>query len=90
MTLGECEKKCKSDCSCTTYTNSNISGTGSGCLLWFGNLIDIRTYSKNGDTLYIRMPPSELGKSRRCFIFIFITIFIKKASHDHYILAQTG
>ncbi|KAJ0869926.1 putative protein kinase RLK-Pelle-DLSV family [Helianthus annuus] len=60
MTLRECEKKCKSNCSCTAYTNSNISGTGSGCLLWFGDLIDIRTYSENGDTLYIRMPPSEL------------------------------
>ncbi|KAI7737099.1 hypothetical protein M8C21_031781 [Ambrosia artemisiifolia] len=60
MTLLECEKKCKSNCSCTAYTHLNISGAGSGCLLWFGDLIDIRTYSENGDTLYIRMPPSEL------------------------------
>ncbi|KAI3675771.1 hypothetical protein L1987_85364 [Smallanthus sonchifolius] len=60
MTLVECEKMCKSNCSCTAYTNSNISGTGSGCLLWFGDLIDIRTFAENGDTLYIRMPPSEL------------------------------
>ncbi|KAJ0500903.1 putative non-specific serine/threonine protein kinase [Helianthus annuus] len=49
-----------SNCSCTAYTNSNISGAGSGCLLWFGDLIDIRMFSENGDTLYIRMPPSEL------------------------------
>ncbi|KAI3675456.1 hypothetical protein L1987_85046 [Smallanthus sonchifolius] len=65
MTLGECEKVCKSNCSCTAYTNSNTSGTGSGCLLWFGDLIDIRTFAETGDTLYIRMPPSELGKSKQ-------------------------
>ncbi|KAI3675452.1 hypothetical protein L1987_85042 [Smallanthus sonchifolius] len=65
MTLGECEKVCKSNCSCTAYTNSNSSGTGSGCLLWFSDLIDIRTFAETGDTLYIRMPPSELGKSKQ-------------------------
>ncbi|KAJ0733742.1 putative non-specific serine/threonine protein kinase [Helianthus annuus] len=60
MTLVECEKMCKSKCSCTAYTNTNISGTGSGCLLWFGPLMDIKTYAENGDTLYIRVSASEL------------------------------
>ncbi|KAI3809983.1 hypothetical protein L1987_19588 [Smallanthus sonchifolius] len=60
MTLEECKEMCKRNCSCTAYTNSNISGTGSGCLLWFGDLIDIRTLSEDGDTLYIRMSASEL------------------------------
>ncbi|XP_076892546.1 G-type lectin S-receptor-like serine/threonine-protein kinase At4g27290 [Bidens hawaiensis] len=60
MTLAECKQECKSNCSCTAYTNSNISGTGSGCLLWFGDLIDIRTFAENGDTLYIRVSASEL------------------------------
>ncbi|KAJ0684567.1 putative protein kinase RLK-Pelle-DLSV family [Helianthus annuus] len=60
MTLVECEKMCKSNCSCTAYTNTNISGTGSGCLLWFGPLMDIKTYAENGDTLYIRVSASEL------------------------------
>ncbi|KAI7746525.1 hypothetical protein M8C21_016367, partial [Ambrosia artemisiifolia] len=64
MTLEECEKKCKSNCSCTAYTNLNISRSGSGCLLWFGGLIDIRTFAENGDTLYIRVPASELEKSK--------------------------
>ncbi|KAF5780972.1 putative protein kinase RLK-Pelle-DLSV family [Helianthus annuus] len=35
MTLLECEQMCKRNCSCTAYTTLNISGTGSGCLLWF-------------------------------------------------------
>ncbi|KAJ0733928.1 putative non-specific serine/threonine protein kinase [Helianthus annuus] len=72
MTLVDCEKMCKSNCSCTAYTNSDISVTGSGCLLWFGDLIDIRTFALNGDTLYIRMPPSELGKQNNNFILMFI------------------
>ncbi|KAJ0684560.1 putative non-specific serine/threonine protein kinase [Helianthus annuus] len=55
MTLVEYEKMCKTNCSCTAYTYSNISGTGSGCLLWFGNLTDIRTFAENGDTLYVRV-----------------------------------
>ncbi|KAI7724671.1 hypothetical protein M8C21_021482 [Ambrosia artemisiifolia] len=63
MTLVDCEKMCKNNCSCTAYTNSDISVTGSGCLLWFGDLIDIRKFAINGDTLYIRMRPSEIGIS---------------------------
>ncbi|KAD3066924.1 hypothetical protein E3N88_34804 [Mikania micrantha] len=60
MTVVECHKMCKSNCSCMAYTNSNISGVGSGCLLWFGDLTDIITYDRNGDTLYIRLSAYEL------------------------------
>ncbi|XP_076881354.1 G-type lectin S-receptor-like serine/threonine-protein kinase At4g27290 isoform X2 [Bidens hawaiensis] len=60
MTLVECEKTCKRNCTCTAYTYLNISGTESGCLLWFGNLTDIKMFADNGDALYIRMPLSEL------------------------------
>ncbi|XP_076881357.1 G-type lectin S-receptor-like serine/threonine-protein kinase At4g27290 [Bidens hawaiensis] len=60
MTLVECEKKCKSNCSCTAYTYTNRSGSGSGCVLWFGGLIDIRTFAEDGDSLYIRLSASEL------------------------------
>ncbi|KAK9056991.1 hypothetical protein SSX86_024357 [Deinandra increscens subsp. villosa] len=60
MTLAECENMCKSNCSCVAYTNTNISGAGSGCLLWFDELLDVRAFGGTGDTLYIRMPPSEL------------------------------
>ncbi|KAJ0733754.1 putative protein kinase RLK-Pelle-DLSV family [Helianthus annuus] len=61
MTLVECEKKCKNNCSCTAYTSLNFSGTGSGCLLWFGALIDITTIAENVDTLYIRVSSSQLA-----------------------------
>ncbi|XP_020209736.1 receptor-like serine/threonine-protein kinase SD1-8, partial [Cajanus cajan] len=48
------------------YTNSNISGAGSGCVMWFGDLIDIKLYpdSKSGQRLYIRLHPSELDSIR--------------------------
>ncbi|KAI3675460.1 hypothetical protein L1987_85050 [Smallanthus sonchifolius] len=60
MTLAECEEMCRSNCSCTAYANSNIIGSGSGCLLWFGNLTDIRMLPENRDTIYIRLSASEL------------------------------
>ncbi|KAL2327907.1 hypothetical protein Fmac_021334 [Flemingia macrophylla] len=64
--LDECKKKCLNDCSCMAYTNSNISGSGSGCVMWFGELIDIKLYqaSGSGQRLYIRLHPSELDSIR--------------------------
>nr|XP_043619925.1 G-type lectin S-receptor-like serine/threonine-protein kinase At4g27290 [Erigeron canadensis] len=88
MTTDECERMCKSNCSCTAYTNSNISGPGSGCLLWFGDLIDIRSFDENGDSLYIRFPSSELessGAGRRvrvivpiasAVLFLLVTLYL--------------
>ncbi|KAI3675477.1 hypothetical protein L1987_85067 [Smallanthus sonchifolius] len=69
MTGVECENMCKRNCSCTAYAHLNISGTGNGCLLWSGNLTDIRTFVDNGDTLYIRFSASELGNSQTIVLF---------------------
>ncbi|GMN64537.1 hypothetical protein TIFTF001_033616 [Ficus carica] len=41
MNLKECKAKCSSNCSCTAYANIDIRGEGSGCAIWFGDLIDI-------------------------------------------------
>ena len=46
---------------CMAYTNSDIRGEGSGCVMWFGDLIDIRQFENDGQDLYIRMDYSELG-----------------------------
>ncbi|GMN63007.1 hypothetical protein TIFTF001_032089 [Ficus carica] len=35
--------KCLSNCSCVAYANFDISGKGSGCIIWFGDLMDVRT-----------------------------------------------
>ncbi|GMN61964.1 hypothetical protein TIFTF001_031043 [Ficus carica] len=63
MNLKECRAKCLSNCSCTAYSNFNISGEGSGCVIWFGDLIDIRQVQANEQDLYVRTPTSELAKS---------------------------
>lgn len=69
MDLKQCREKCLNNCSCMAYTNSDIRGKGSGCALWFGDLIDIRLFAAGGQDLYVRMPASELG---------MITNFISK------------
>ncbi|KAK4605163.1 hypothetical protein RGQ29_013290 [Quercus rubra] len=52
--------KCLNNCTCMAYTNSDISGGGSGCAIWFGDLMDIRQFPAGGQDLYIRMSASEL------------------------------
>ncbi|KAJ4823217.1 hypothetical protein Tsubulata_013991 [Turnera subulata] len=59
--IQECKEKCLRNCSCTAYTNANISGTGSGCLLWFGELIDMREYPDTGQDLYVQ----EMRRKRK-------------------------
>ncbi|XP_047179514.1 G-type lectin S-receptor-like serine/threonine-protein kinase At4g27290 [Vigna umbellata] len=58
--LEECSMKCLSNCSCMAYSNSDIRGAGSGCVMWFGDLIDMKQFETGGQDLYIRMPASEL------------------------------
>ncbi|KAL8128373.1 hypothetical protein AgCh_015098 [Apium graveolens] len=61
MNLEDCKKKCLENCSCTAYANTNITGKGSGCLLWFGGLIDIRDQEQSGQVLYVRVAASGSG-----------------------------
>jgi len=63
MTLEECKNKCMENCSCTAYANSDMRGEGSGCAIWYGDLIDIRLLPNAGQYLYIRMAVSEIGMS---------------------------
>ncbi|WJX73453.1 hypothetical protein P8452_57232 [Trifolium repens] len=58
--LKECRVKCLNNCSCMAYANSDVRGEGSGCALWFGDLIDIRQFAAGGQDLYVRMDSSEL------------------------------
>lgn len=60
MTLEECKVICSKNCSCMAYANADIRNGGSGCLLWFEDLIDIRALTE-GQDIYIRMASSELG-----------------------------
>ncbi|XP_029128954.1 G-type lectin S-receptor-like serine/threonine-protein kinase At4g27290 [Cajanus cajan] len=60
MNLDECRKSCLKNCSCKGYANLDIRDGGSGCLLWFNSLVDMRKFSQSGQDLYIRVPASEL------------------------------
>ncbi|KAJ8545618.1 hypothetical protein K7X08_018201 [Anisodus acutangulus] len=57
MNLDECEDMCRKNCSCTAYTNSNITGSGSGCVIWSTQLVDMRQYAaaEGGQVLYVRV-----------------------------------
>ncbi|KAK9193797.1 hypothetical protein WN944_004496 [Citrus x changshan-huyou] len=68
MSLRECEAECTKNCSCRAYANSQVVGGGNGCLMWFGDLIDIRECSERylwGQDIFIRVPNSDLGYRRR-------------------------
>ncbi|GFP89946.1 g-type lectin s-receptor-like serine/threonine-protein kinase at4g27290 [Phtheirospermum japonicum] len=65
MSLGECRDECLRNCNCTAFANPYINNGGRGCLIWFGELIDIREHppALNKQNIYIRLPASELGVS---------------------------
>ena len=63
MILNQCQAECLKNCTCRAYANSKLRGGGSGCLMWFGDLIDLRKLISNftGQTVYIRVSASEQG-----------------------------
>ncbi|KAG5032928.1 hypothetical protein JHK82_016498 [Glycine max] len=67
MNLDECQKSCLKNCSCTAYANLDIRDGGSGCLLWFNTLVDLRNFSELGQDFYIRLSASELGAARKIY-----------------------
>ncbi|CAN1347419.1 G-type lectin S-receptor-like serine/threonine-protein kinase At4g27290 [Linum perenne] len=61
MSLDECRDACLRNCSCTAYANLDVRNGGTGCLIWFAELLDIRELYENGESLYIRMAASEIA-----------------------------
>lgn len=61
VNLQECRKMCLENCSCTAYSNANISNGGTGCVMWSGDLMDMRDYAEGGQAFYVRLAASELG-----------------------------
>ncbi|KAI4342938.1 hypothetical protein MLD38_027500 [Melastoma candidum] len=60
MGLQDCRDKCSRNCSCTAYATANISGGGSGCVMWFGDLVDMRHYTEGGQGLYVKVAASDV------------------------------
>ncbi|XP_058751338.1 receptor-like serine/threonine-protein kinase SD1-8 [Vicia villosa] len=60
MEIDECGKLCHGNCSCTAYANVYVTNGGSGCVMWFGELNDIRNFSDGGQDIFVRLAASEL------------------------------
>ncbi|CAH1449877.1 unnamed protein product [Lactuca virosa] len=62
MTLNECREKCFKNCTCMAYSNIDIRRGGNGCLLWFGELLDMKEIPdrNGGQDIFVRMASSEL------------------------------
>ncbi|KAK9089537.1 hypothetical protein Scep_028619 [Stephania cephalantha] len=65
MSLGieDCEVECRKNCSCTGYASPYVDG--SGCLAWFGDLIDIAEFTVGGQDLFVRVDAIELKNSMK-------------------------
>ncbi|KAK9148103.1 hypothetical protein Scep_006860 [Stephania cephalantha] len=73
MGLKECEERCRRNCSCTGFANSD--SRGKGCIMWSGDLIDMGVNSFGGQDLYDRVDASELKKSKR-LIYIIVAVAV--------------
>ncbi|XVF27762.1 hypothetical protein REPUB_Repub14bG0136700 [Reevesia pubescens] len=68
MSLGlkQCKAKCLRNCSCMAYASafSELKG-GTGCLTWYGDLVDIKTYRDAGQDFYVRVDAVDLARYRK-------------------------
>ncbi|XP_054776886.1 G-type lectin S-receptor-like serine/threonine-protein kinase At1g11410 isoform X2 [Prosopis cineraria] len=62
MGLEECEKECLRNCSCSAYATADVRNGGSGCLTWYGTLMDTQILSEEGHDLFVRVDAVELAK----------------------------
>ncbi|KAG8385670.1 hypothetical protein BUALT_Bualt03G0069300 [Buddleja alternifolia] len=60
LSSSQCVDYCLKECGCMAYTNIDVYGNGSVCVVWLDKLVDIREYTHGGDELYIRMARVEL------------------------------
>ncbi|KAF6160373.1 hypothetical protein GIB67_019142, partial [Kingdonia uniflora] len=68
MNHKDCRTECLKNCSCVAYANSDIREGGSGCVMWFLDLVDIKKLQVNGQDLYLWMAASELDQARSSLI----------------------
>ncbi|KAK9152089.1 hypothetical protein Syun_010398 [Stephania yunnanensis] len=66
MSLDGCRRECLRNGSCVAYTNSDISEGGKGCIMWFGDLMDIRMLDNDGlQQLYLKLASSDIEAHSR-------------------------
>ncbi|CAN1326836.1 G-type lectin S-receptor-like serine/threonine-protein kinase At4g27290 [Linum perenne] len=62
MGLKACEEECLRNCTCVGYTSADERGFG--CLRWFGDLVDTRSYSESGQDIYVRVDAKVLDDNK--------------------------
>ncbi|XP_010430793.1 PREDICTED: receptor-like serine/threonine-protein kinase SD1-8 [Camelina sativa] len=61
----ECQRKCVGDFNCTAFAYVDMwNGAGWSCLIWTGELVDIRVFFSHGQDLYVRVAKTDLGNDR--------------------------
>ncbi|XP_020588520.1 G-type lectin S-receptor-like serine/threonine-protein kinase At4g27290 [Phalaenopsis equestris] len=55
---------CLMNCSCTAYASTNVNvsagGGGSGCLIWSGEVRDLRVFPDAGQNLFVRLAAADI------------------------------
>ncbi|PQQ08833.1 G-type lectin S-receptor-like serine/threonine-protein kinase [Prunus yedoensis var. nudiflora] len=54
LSLEACGEECLRNCSCLAYASADVRNGGSGCMAWFGDLMDTKQFTEGGQDLYIR------------------------------------
>ncbi|KAJ9690200.1 hypothetical protein PVL29_012719 [Vitis rotundifolia] len=65
MNLEASREECLKECSCSGYVAANVSGSGSGCLSWHGDLVDTRVFPEGGQDLYVRVDAITLAENQK-------------------------
>ncbi|KAG0481481.1 hypothetical protein HPP92_012339 [Vanilla planifolia] len=82
MSLGvdNCRERCLRNCSCTAYAIADLSLGGNGCIMWTGDIKDLRVYNNGGQDLYLRVPRVDgrghTGTERRPWVFAIVAVAI--------------
>ncbi|KAF2317372.1 hypothetical protein GH714_020874 [Hevea brasiliensis] len=61
MSPRDCERNCRS-CSCSAYASIDIAGKETGCLTWYGKLMDTAHDREEGYDIYVRVDAVELAE----------------------------
>ncbi|KMZ67227.1 S-locus receptor kinase (SRK) [Zostera marina] len=82
--LDECRSKCLANCNCTAfaryYTATAIrNGEPTGCIVWYGELFDIRKLPFDGQNIYLKVP-SELSKEENRKVINLVIMVISSIS----------
>ncbi|KAF2303576.1 hypothetical protein GH714_019508 [Hevea brasiliensis] len=61
LDMKACKNECLRNCSCTAYASLGTT-EGSGCLTWYGDLLDTRVFTEGGQSIYVRVDALELAQ----------------------------